>query len=150
LLLCKAAIVYLPFEKIVQIPQANSMTMIEEEAEDLEFLLELLEEEKIEKEKERENNEIGRGSCSSGSESESKNDEIGRGSCSFGSESESKNDEIGRAFCSSGSEKESKNNEIGCGSCFSGHDCNTYASCHDDDDNDANNTSENVELLIDS
>ena len=132
MLLCKAAIVYLPFEKTVPIPQANSMTVIEEEAEDLEFLLELLEEEKIEKEK------------------ESENDEISRGSCSSGSESESENDEIGRAFCSSGSEKESKNNEIGCGSCFSGRDCNTCASCQDDNDNDANNTSENVELLIDS
>jgi hypothetical protein len=94
--------------------------------------LEPLEEEKIEK------------------EVESENDEIGRGSCLFGSESESENDEIGPAFCSSGSEKESKNNKIGHGSCYSGLDCNTYASCHNDDDNDANNTSENVELLIDS
>jgi hypothetical protein len=65
------------------------MTVIEEEAEDLGFLLEPLEEEKIEKEKESENNKIGCGSCSSGSESESENDKIGCSSCPSGSESES-------------------------------------------------------------
>ena len=50
------------------------MPVIEEEAEDLGFLLEPLEEEKIEKEKESENDEIGHGSYSSGSESESESE----------------------------------------------------------------------------
>ena len=81
------------------------MPVIEEEAEDLGFLLEPLEEEKIEKEKESENDEIGHGSYSSGSESESESDEIGHGSCSFGSEKESENDEIGHGSCSSDAEK---------------------------------------------
>jgi hypothetical protein len=76
-------------KKIVPNPQADSMPVIEEEAEDLGFLLEPLEEEKIEKEKESENGEIGHGSYSSGSESESESDKIGRGSCSSGSEKES-------------------------------------------------------------
>ena len=63
-------------KKIVPNPQADSMPVIGEEAEDLGFLLEPLEEKKIEKEKESENDEIGHGSYSSGSESKSESDEI--------------------------------------------------------------------------
>ena len=106
---------------------------------------------------ESESGEIGRGSCFSVLVSESKNeneiecevDEIGRGSCfsilGSGSENEieCEGDEIGRGSCFSALEI-NHSDEFGLCSWFSCLDC---ASFHDDDDDNASNMSDDVELI---